>query len=92
MGMSMPAAAYLSRDESIIVQKKQLNWYSPSMKKNVLSQTNPYIRDKKKRLFGLIVSVGSSSAIEGIPAGRLIQDYLRRKKTFATHHKPQENG
>ena len=55
------------KNESIIVQKKQVKWYNLPMKKNVLSQTNPYVRDKKQRLSGLIISVGSSSAIEGIP-------------------------
>lgn len=38
------------------------------MKKSLLSQTNPYLRDKAKRLSGLVVSVCSSSAIEGIAA------------------------
>jgi|GEM_PF-2989215 len=38
------------------------------MKMSLLSQTNPYLRDKAKRLSGLVVSVCYSSAIEGIVA------------------------
>ena len=81
----------LEKNESIIVQKKQVKWYNLPMKKNVLSQTNPYVRDKKQRLSGLIISVGSSSAIEGIPANQLIQEYLRKKKIFATVHNAKGN-
>ena len=54
------------------------------MKKKILSQTNPYLRDRKKRLAGLVDSVSSSSAIEGIAARRLIGSYLDRKDADAT--------
>lgn len=46
------------------------------MKREVLSQTNPYLRDKSKRLSGLVTTVCSSSAIEGIAAKNVISRYL----------------
>jgi hypothetical protein len=49
-------------------------------KKSLLSQTNPYLSDKAKRLSGLVVSVCSSSAIEGIEAKTFIKDYLKKKR------------
>jgi hypothetical protein len=49
------------------------------MKKSPLSQTNPYLRDKAKRLSGLVVSVCSSSAIEGIAADTIIKEYLKKR-------------
>jgi hypothetical protein len=56
------------------------------MKKNLLSQTNPYLRDREKRLSGLIISVCSSSAIEGIAAKTLIKKYLLKKGRHLTPH------
>lgn len=57
------------------------------MKKKVLSQTNPYLRDRKKRLAGLVTSVSSSSAIEGIAAARrLLGIYLNGKGAEAQNH------
>jgi hypothetical protein len=61
------------------------------MKKNLLSQTNPYLRDREKRLSGLIISVSSSSAIEGIAATTLIKKYLLKKGHSLTPHKPATN-
>jgi hypothetical protein len=61
------------------------------MKKNLLSQTNPYLRDREKRLSGLIISVCSSSAIEGIAATPLIKEYLLQKGHHPTPHKPATN-
>jgi hypothetical protein len=57
------------------------------MKKSILSQTNPYLRDKAKRLSGLVVSVCSSSAIEGIEADTFIKEYLEKKGKQPTHRK-----
>ena len=56
--------------------------------KNLLSQTNPYLRDREKRLSGLIISVCSSSAIEGIAAKTLIKKYLLKKG----HHRHGHQG
>jgi hypothetical protein len=61
------------------------------MKKSILSQTNPYLRDKAKRLSGLVVSVCSSSAIEGIEANTLIKEYLEKKGKRPTRHKSGVN-
>lgn len=61
------------------------------MKKNLLSQTNPYLRDKAKRLSGLVVSVCSSSAIEGIGANALIEKYLLKKGEQPILRKSGEN-
>ena len=58
------------------------------MKKNRLSQTNPYLSDNTKRLAGLITSVCSSSAIEGIAANNLIEEYLIKKGNQPTPRKP----
>lgn len=58
------------------------------MKKNLLSQTNPYLRDRAKRLSGLVTSVCSSSAIEGIAANNLIDEYLTKKGVQLTPRKP----
>jgi hypothetical protein len=57
------------------------------MKKNLRSQTNPYLRDKAKRISGLVVSVCSSSAIEGIAASTLIKEYLMKKGNHPTLRK-----
>lgn len=56
------------------------------MKKKALSQTNPYLRDRKKRLAGLVTSVSSSSAIEGIAARRLLGIYLNGKGGETQNH------
>jgi len=59
-----------------------------SNEKKSLSQTNPYLRDRAKQLSGLITSVCSSSAIEGIAANNLIDEYLTKKGTQSTPRKP----
>jgi len=41
-------------------------WYIAGMSKNHLNKTNPYLKDPIKRRKGLMVSVASSCAIEGI--------------------------
>ena len=41
-------------------------WYIATMSKNHLNKTNPYVRDPIKRRKGLMVSIASSCAIEGI--------------------------
>jgi len=56
--------------------------------KNLLNQTNPYLRDREKRLSGLIISVCSSSAIEGIAAKTFIKKYLLKKGRHLTPHTP----
>jgi hypothetical protein len=61
------------------------------MKKSILSQTNPYLRDKTKRLSGLVVSVCSSSAIEGIEAKAFIKEYLEKKDKQPTRRKSGAN-
>jgi hypothetical protein len=58
------------------------------MKKAHLSQTNPYLRDKSKRLVGLVATVCSSSAIEGIAAKNVISNYLIKNGQQPTPHKP----
>ncbi len=57
------------------------------MKKSLLSQTNPYLRERAKRISGLVVSVCSSSAIEGIAANTLIKEYLLKKGNQPTLRK-----
>ena len=61
------------------------------MKKGLLSQTNPYLRDKAKRLSGLVVSVCSSSAIEGIAANTVLKEYLLKKGNQPTLRKSGAN-
>jgi hypothetical protein len=61
------------------------------MKKTNLSQTNPYLRDKAKRLSGLVISVSSSSAIEGIAATTLIKRYLLKKSGQSTSRSSEAN-
>jgi hypothetical protein len=58
------------------------------MKKGHLSQTNPYLRDKNERLSGLITTVCSSSAIEGIAAKNVISRYLIKNGQQPILHKP----
>ncbi len=58
------------------------------MKKEQLSLTNPYLRDKNKRLSGLIATVCSSSAIEGIAAQNVISRYLIKTGQQPNLHKP----
>ncbi len=59
------------------------------MKKETLSQTNPYLRDKAQRKNGLLASVSSSSAIDGITtASSAIKAYLNSKNNIPTPHKP----
>jgi hypothetical protein len=50
---------------------------------------NPYQRDKQKRMAGLVKSVTSSSAIEGISANHLIKEYLLKKNK---HPNPSKTG
>ena len=61
------------------------------MKKSTLSQKNPYLRDRAKRLFGLVISVGSSSAIEGIAGNALIKEYLLKRDKQSIPRKPETN-
>jgi len=61
------------------------------MKKEHLSQTNPYLRDKNKRLSGLITTVCSSSAIEGIAAKNVISRYLIKNGQQPILHKSARN-
>lgn len=61
------------------------------MKKESLNQTNPYLRDKNKRLAGLVTSVCSSSAIEGIAAHNVISHYLIKTGQQPIPHKPVKN-
>jgi hypothetical protein len=59
------------------------------MDKRILSQTNPYLRDKARRTAGLLITVCSSSAIEGIAAENFINEYLTKK---AATPKPVESA
>jgi hypothetical protein len=59
--------------------------------KKKLSQTNPYLLDRAKRLSGLVISVGSSSAIEGISANVFLKNYLLRKNDQLIPHKAEPN-
>ncbi len=61
------------------------------MKKEHLSETNPYLRDKNKRLAGLISTVCSSSAIEGIAAQNVISRFLIKNGQQPSLHKPARN-
>lgn len=61
------------------------------MTKEHLSQTNPYLRDKSKRRSGLIATVCSSSAIEGIAAKDVISRYLMKNGQQPILHKPAKN-
>jgi len=61
------------------------------MKKEKLSQTNPYLRNKSKRLSGLVATVCSSSAIEGIAAKNVISQYLIKHGQQPIPHKPLRN-
>jgi hypothetical protein len=62
----------------VAVSQQSPSQYNEPMKKKALSQTNPYLRDRQKRLAGLVTSVSSSSAIEGIAAHRLLGSYLNK--------------
>lgn len=62
------------------------------MENKLLSETNPYLRDKAKRKVGLFMSVCSSSAIEGIAAEGLIKEYLLRKTEETIRHKPAKSA
>ena len=61
------------------------------MKKENLSQTNPYLRNKSKRLAGLVATVCSSSAIEGIAAQQVISQYLIKMGQQPISRKPARN-
>ena len=61
------------------------------MKKEYLSQTNPYLRDKNKRLLGLVTTVCSSSAIEGIAAKNVISRFLIKNGQQPILHKLAKN-
>ena len=61
------------------------------MKKENLSQTNPYLRSKKNRLSGLVATVCSSSAIEGIAAQQVISQYLIKMGQQPISRKPAKN-
>ncbi len=61
--------------------------YNKRMKKKRISQTNPYLKDRHKRRAGLIASVCSSSAIEGITTAHAVIDNLLLKKKKTTPHK-----
>lgn len=61
------------------------------MKKSILSQTNPYLRDRARRLSCLVISVSSSSAIEGIAGNTLIKEYLLKKGNKPIARKPGTN-
>jgi hypothetical protein len=49
------------------------------MESMLLSETNPYLRDKVRRTAGLLITVCSSSAIEGIAAEDFMNDYVKKK-------------
>ncbi len=61
------------------------------MKKETLSQTNPYLRNKSNRLSGLVATVCSSSAIEGIAAQQVIAQYLIKMGQQSIPRKPVRN-
>ena len=49
------------------------------LKDKKLSQTNPYLQNAGKRRAAVKASVCSSSAIEGIAAQEIVNDYLLNK-------------
>jgi len=61
------------------------------MEKENLSRTNPYLRNKSKRLAGLVATVCSSSAIEGIAAQQVISQYLIKMGQRPISRKPARN-
>lgn len=60
--------------------------------KKILSQTNPYLRDRAQRLSGLFRSVSSSSAIEGIAARDLLTNYLHPQNASPTSGRSAASG
>ncbi len=58
------------------------------MEKKRITQTNPYLKDRSKRRAGLIASVCSSSAIEGITTAHTVIDNLLQKKEATAPQKP----
>jgi hypothetical protein len=60
-------------------ENSDLLYYGILIKNKRLSTTNPYLRDKTGRRVGVIISVCSSSAIEGIAAKDIIKKYLSKR-------------
>ncbi|MEA3348379.1 MAG: hypothetical protein U9Q39_04875 [Pseudomonadota bacterium] len=56
------------------------------MKNKKLSQTNPYLQNAEKRRIAVKISVCSSSAIEGIAAQKIVNDYLLNKSSLSSSH------
>ncbi len=63
------------------------------MSKNHLSETNPYLKDPTKRRKGLIISVASSCAIEGIHEAITEKDLDSAQQTQSIpRHKTSKTG
>lgn len=80
--------SYILKNDDKINEKQDPMCYNDVMKKEQLSKTNPYLRDKSKRMSGLIATVCSSSAIEGIAAQNVILNYLIKTGQQPIPHKP----
>ena len=62
------------------------------MKDKKLSQLNPYLKDAEKRQASVVISVCSSSAIEGIAAKEIVSNYLSRNSSRSISHNSAKNG
>lgn len=61
-------------------------WYIATMSKNHLTKTNPYLKDPIKHRKGLMVSVASSCAIEGIYEAITEKDLDSVQHIQSIHH------
>jgi len=66
--------------------------YGYTMKCKKLSQSNPYLKNAEKRRASVVVSVCSSSAIEGIAAQKIVADYLSKNSNLSILHDSAKNG
>ena len=62
------------------------------MKDKKLSQSNPYLKNAEKRQASVVISVCSSSAIEGIAAKEIVSNYLSKKSNRSISHNSAKNG
>jgi hypothetical protein len=56
-----------------------------------LSKTNPYLQNLEKRRNAVKTSVCSSSAIEGIAAEKIVNDYISHKSKYPTSQNPAKS-
>ncbi|MCF8130096.1 MAG: hypothetical protein K9N10_16420 [Deltaproteobacteria bacterium] len=60
------------------------------MEKRFLSETNPYLQNKVLRTAGLLITVCSSSAIEGIAAEDFMNEYLKKRAETSKPAEPEQ--